>query len=173
MRVTNRILEGGYGELKGRADRRKRKGPQGYDEDNASLDKFCKIKAKKGETQGRPTAGGCGKRGVQRMGVCKAGVGEYPRLRRPTSKVLSTDPRMQAQQLSPYLGIETIKFARVSTTGSFRSSRTIVGVVYRTRHFDFLPDFLPGPALSRAARVADSKTSRTPSLVRAEHSRYL
>lgn len=33
--------------LEGRADRRKRKGPQGYDEDNASLDKFCKIKAKK------------------------------------------------------------------------------------------------------------------------------
>jgi hypothetical protein len=40
----------------------KRKGPQGYDEDNASLDKFCKIKAKKGETQGRPTAGVVGKK---------------------------------------------------------------------------------------------------------------
>ena len=33
---------------------------------------------------------------------------------------------MQAQQLSPHLGIETFKFARVSSTGSFRSSRTIV-----------------------------------------------
>lgn len=28
---------------------KRRKSPQGYDEDNASLDKFCKIKAKKEE----------------------------------------------------------------------------------------------------------------------------
>ena len=41
---------------------------------------------------------------------------------------------------------------------------------YKIRHF-FLP--LPSFLVSSAARVACSKTSRTPSLVRAEHSRYL
>lgn len=40
-------------------------------------------------------------------------------------------------------------------------------VVYRIKHF-FFSFFL----VSSAARVACSKTSRTPSLVLAEHSRY-
>lgn len=35
------------GENGWKKEEKRKKGPQGYDEDNASLDKFCKIKAKK------------------------------------------------------------------------------------------------------------------------------
>jgi hypothetical protein len=45
-----------------------------------------------------------------------------------------------------------------------------IWVVYRIKHF-FLP--LPDFRVRRAARVACSKTSLTPSFVLAEHSRYL
>lgn len=45
-----------------------------------------------------------------------------------------------------------------------------VQVLYRTRHLCFL---LPPFRCNRAARVACSNTSLTPSLVLAEHSRYL
>jgi len=45
----------------GRETRRKEKSPQGY-EDNASLDKFCKIKGKKGKK--RNTSVGQLQRGV-------------------------------------------------------------------------------------------------------------
>lgn len=45
--------------------------------------------------------------------------------------------------------------------------RTSIGVLYKIMHFFF--SFF---RVSRAARVACSNTSRTPSLVLAEHSRY-
>ena len=45
-----------------------------------------------------------------------------------------------------------------------------IWVVYRIKHFFFL---LPPFRVSRAARVACSNTSLTPSFVLAEHSRYL
>jgi hypothetical protein len=38
-----------------RREDKKKKGPQGYDEDNASLDKFCKTKAKGKEKNTRST----------------------------------------------------------------------------------------------------------------------
>src|ERR1700760_4652131 len=52
--------------------------------------------------------------------------------------------------------------------GEFRQRRLVGAmVVYKIRHFFF--SFF---RVSRAARVACSKTSRTPSFVLAEHSRY-
>jgi hypothetical protein len=65
--------------------------------------------------------------------------------------------------------------SRISAVGrvvSLEPERCTAGVVYRIEHLLFLPGLLL-PTLRRAARVAASKTSRTPSLVRAEHSRYL
>ena len=49
-----------------------------------------------------------------------------------------------------------------------RSISHTLDLVYKTVHLDFFFSF----RVSRAARVACSNTSRTPSLVFAEHSRY-
>jgi hypothetical protein len=162
---------------------------------NASLDKFCKIKAKKEEkhkksaTNGAEEIAGNGNWGVEeekhKMGDDNKGgklhdfrcprIRHCPRLSHagiqqpfpPSSNLFKISPGgiRIIQNCFPNLACWSVCFARAR-------ERWMAGVVYRIEHLLFLPGLLL-PTFRRAARVAASKTSRTPSLVRAEHSRYL
>jgi len=137
--------------------RKKEKSPQGYDEDNASLDKFCKIKAKRRNTRSTNCRGE-----EERISATQA----------PGLDIIhESRKRNKAQQHLPPFREPNLPESRMCVRGGLPQR---LGVVYRIKHLLLvLPPRPPLVIFSRAARVAASKTSLTPSLVRAEHSRYL